>query len=140
MENQAKEEIKKKKTAKRKSAKEMNPPSFSLGLSPDTNKTRDMFNWKMEDGKKYDEKKQYKAFSDTMKNEFKKDNEVKKLKDLEMGSTVIIDNSKTPMSYEAKYKKDCDVLKNMFSMYLKEVQHPKAKEVLNKKPTILRPK
>ncbi|GJV73297.1 hypothetical protein Tco_1493292 [Tanacetum coccineum] len=77
-------------------------------------KTRDMFNWKMEDGKKYDEKKQYKAFSDTMKNEFKKDNEVKKLKDLEM--------------------------KNMFSMYLKEVQHPKAKEVLNKKPTILRPK
>ncbi|GJX68543.1 peptidase C48, SUMO/sentrin/Ubl1 [Tanacetum coccineum] len=56
------------------------------------------------------------------------------------GHAVIIDNSKTPMSYEAKYKKDCDVLKNMFSMYLKEVQHPKAKEVLNKKPTILRPK
>ncbi|GKE06954.1 hypothetical protein Tco_1398972 [Tanacetum coccineum] len=38
MENQAKEEIKKKKTAKKKSAKEMTPPSFSLGLSPDTNK------------------------------------------------------------------------------------------------------
>ncbi|GJT27855.1 ulp1 protease family, C-terminal catalytic domain-containing protein [Tanacetum coccineum] len=68
----------------------------------------------MEDGKKYDEVKQYKAFSDTMKNEFKKDDEVKKLKDLEM--------------------------KNMFSMHLKEVQHPRAKEVLNKKPTILRPK
>ncbi|GJW25233.1 ulp1 protease family, C-terminal catalytic domain-containing protein [Tanacetum coccineum] len=210
LENQAIEEIKK-KTTKRKTVIEMTPPSFSLGLSPDTNKveeraakrvkkpsrfivspyinkktatkgkavqdemmicsylfsmegilnheqgvnskrkktkhffhtgmiTRDMFNWKMEDGKKYDEKKQYKAFSDTMKNEFKKDKEVKKLKDLEMGTTVIIDNSKTPMSYEAKYKKDCDVLKNMFSMYLKEVQHPKAKEVLNKKPTILRPK
>ncbi|GJW44605.1 hypothetical protein Tco_0073404 [Tanacetum coccineum] len=46
--------------------------------------TKDMFNWKMEDGKKYDEVKQYKAFSDTMKNEFKKDDEVKKLKDLEM--------------------------------------------------------
>ncbi|GKE26182.1 hypothetical protein Tco_1441566, partial [Tanacetum coccineum] len=71
--------------------------------------TKDMFNWKMEDGKKYDEVKQYKAFSDTMKNEFKKE-EVKKLKDLEMGTTVIIDNSKTPMSYEAKYKKVCDVL------------------------------
>ncbi|GJV08922.1 ulp1 protease family, C-terminal catalytic domain-containing protein [Tanacetum coccineum] len=56
------------------------------------------------------------------------------------GTTVIIDNSKTPMSYEAKYKKVCDVLKNMFSMHLKEVQHPRAKEVLNKKPTILRPK
>ncbi|GJX37755.1 ulp1 protease family, C-terminal catalytic domain-containing protein [Tanacetum coccineum] len=94
----------------------------------------------MEDGKKYDEVKQYKAFSDTMKNEFKKDDEVKKLKDLEMGTTVIIDNSKTPMSYEAKYKKVCDVLKNMFSMHLKEVQHPRAKDVLNKKPTILRPK
>ncbi|GKB82053.1 ulp1 protease family, C-terminal catalytic domain-containing protein [Tanacetum coccineum] len=224
LENQAKEEIKKKKTAKRKSTKEMTPPSFSLGISPDTNKveeraakrakkpsrfivspyinkktatkgnavhdemmicsylfsmegsefdfifetkegnatirdymqtlaptlkiesnvidtyclvlnheqgvnskrkktkhffhtgmiTKDMFNWKMEDGKKYDEVKQYKAFSDTMKNEFKKDDEVKKLKDLEM--------------------------KNMFSMHLKEVQHPRAKDVLNKMPTILRPK
>ncbi|GKD29396.1 ulp1 protease family, C-terminal catalytic domain-containing protein [Tanacetum coccineum] len=57
-----------------------------------------------------------------------------------IGTTVIIDNSKTPMSYEAKYKKVCDVLKNMFSMHLKEVQHPRAKDVLNKKPTILRPK
>ncbi|GKD92193.1 ulp1 protease family, C-terminal catalytic domain-containing protein [Tanacetum coccineum] len=64
--------------------------------------TKNMFDWKKEDGKKYDEVKQYKAFSDTMKNEFKKDDEVKKLKDKEM--------------------------------------HPRAKEVLNKKPTILRPK
>ncbi|GKC94564.1 hypothetical protein Tco_1160006, partial [Tanacetum coccineum] len=46
--------------------------------------TKDMFNWKMEDEKKYDEVKQYKAFSNTMKNEFNKDDEVKKLKDLEM--------------------------------------------------------
>ncbi|GKC23514.1 hypothetical protein Tco_1025664, partial [Tanacetum coccineum] len=157
----------KKKIAKRKSTKEMTPPSFSLGLSPDTNKkemepsgiicktlaptlkiksnaidtyclvlnheqgvnnkrkktkhffhtgmiTKDMFNWNMKDEKKYDEVKQYKAFSDTMKNEFKKDDEVKKLKDLEM--------------------------KNMFSVHLKEAQHPRAKDVLNKKPTILRPK
>ncbi|GKE91301.1 hypothetical protein Tco_1572396 [Tanacetum coccineum] len=44
------------------------------------------------------------------------------------------------MSYEAKYKKVCDVMKNMFSMHLKKVQHPRAKDVLNKKPTILRPK
>ncbi|GKF59070.1 hypothetical protein Tco_0175856, partial [Tanacetum coccineum] len=44
------------------------------------------------------------------------------------------------MSYEAKYKKVYDVLKNMFSMHFKEVQHPRAKEVLTKKPTILRPK
>ncbi|GJU79562.1 ulp1 protease family, C-terminal catalytic domain-containing protein [Tanacetum coccineum] len=94
LKNQVKEEIKKKKTAKRKSTKEMTPPSFSLGISSDTNK----------------------------------------------GTTVIIDKSKTPMSYEAKYKKVCDVLKNMFSMHLKEVQHPRAKDVLNKKPTILRPK
>ncbi|GJY04430.1 hypothetical protein Tco_0370370 [Tanacetum coccineum] len=76
--------------------------------------TKDMFKWKKEDGKKYDEVKQYKAFSDIMKNEFKKDDELKKMKDLEM--------------------------KNMFSMHLKEVQHPRAKDVLNKKPTILIPK
>ncbi|GJV81848.1 ulp1 protease family, C-terminal catalytic domain-containing protein [Tanacetum coccineum] len=95
-----------------------------------------------------------------MKNEFKKDDELKKLKDLEMaffpiiahehyylvvfnflkGTTMIIDNSKTLMTYEAKYKEVCDVLKNLFSMHLKEVQHQRAKDVLNKKPTILRPK
>ncbi|GKA34987.1 hypothetical protein Tco_0721416 [Tanacetum coccineum] len=85
----------------------------------DFDKNKLIFKVKMidseEDGKKYDEVKQYKAFSDRMKNEFKKDDEVKKLKDLEM--------------------------KNMFSMHLKEVQHPIAKDMLNKKPTnFLRPK
>nr|GEW86181.1 hypothetical protein [Tanacetum cinerariifolium] len=45
--------------------------------------TKDMFKWKKAD-EKYDEKKQYKAFSDTMKSEFKKGNESKKMKDLEM--------------------------------------------------------
>ncbi|GJW84715.1 hypothetical protein Tco_0157860 [Tanacetum coccineum] len=39
---------------------------------------KDMFNWKKEDRKKYDEVKQYKSFSNTMKNEFKKDDELKK--------------------------------------------------------------
>ncbi|GKC74444.1 ulp1 protease family, C-terminal catalytic domain-containing protein [Tanacetum coccineum] len=101
--------------------------------------TKDMFKWKKADGKKYDDVKQYKAFSDTMKNEFKKD-KLKKIKDLEMSTIVIIDNSKMPMAYEAKYKEVCDVLKNMFSMHLKEVQHPRAKYVSNKKPTILKPK
>ncbi|GJR17280.1 putative reverse transcriptase domain-containing protein [Tanacetum coccineum] len=38
LENQANKEIKKKKTTKRKSVIEMTPPSFSLDLSPDTNK------------------------------------------------------------------------------------------------------
>ncbi|GKC46760.1 ulp1 protease family, C-terminal catalytic domain-containing protein [Tanacetum coccineum] len=110
--------------------------------------TKDMFNWKKEDEKKYDEVKQYKAFYDTIKNEFKTDDELKKIKDLEMaffpiiahehyylvvfnflkGTTVIIDNLKTLMTYEAKYKEVCDVL------------HPRGKDVLNKKPTILRPK
>nr|GEW20919.1 hypothetical protein [Tanacetum cinerariifolium] len=37
-----------------------------------------MFKWKNEDEKKYDKVKKYKAFSDTMKNEFKKDDELKK--------------------------------------------------------------
>ncbi|GJR15411.1 ulp1 protease family, C-terminal catalytic domain-containing protein [Tanacetum coccineum] len=121
------------------------------GMNSKRKKTKHFFHTgmiKMEDKKKYDEVKQYKAFSDTMKNEFKKDDEVKKLKDLEMaffpiiahehyylvvfnflkGTTLIIDNSKMPMSYEAKYKKVCDVL------------HPRTKKLLNKKPTILRPK
>ncbi|GKA78519.1 hypothetical protein Tco_0785056, partial [Tanacetum coccineum] len=40
MENQAKEEIKK-KIAKRKTVIEMTPPSFSLGLSPNTNKVEE---------------------------------------------------------------------------------------------------
>ncbi|GJZ43368.1 ulp1 protease family, C-terminal catalytic domain-containing protein [Tanacetum coccineum] len=87
------------------------------GMNNKEKKTKQFFHIgmiKKEDGKKYDEVKQYKAFSDTMKNEFKKDDELKKMKDLEM--------------------------KNMFSMHLKEVQHQRAKDVLNKKPTILRPK
>ncbi|GKD91088.1 ulp1 protease family, C-terminal catalytic domain-containing protein [Tanacetum coccineum] len=65
---------------------------------------------------------------------------VQEKQDNDKEEIVIIDNSKTPMSYEAKYKEVCDVLKNMFSMHLKEVQHQRAKDVLNKKPTILRPK
>nr|GEW75167.1 hypothetical protein [Tanacetum cinerariifolium] len=41
LENKAKEEIKKKKTTKRKSDMEITPPSFSFGLSPDTNKVEE---------------------------------------------------------------------------------------------------
>ncbi|GJS23282.1 hypothetical protein Tco_0451914 [Tanacetum coccineum] len=222
MENQAKEEIKKKITTKRKSAKEMTPPSFSLGLSPDTNKveeraakrvknrldlfgfifetkegnatirdymqtltltlkiesnvidayclvlnheqgmnskgkktkhffhtgmiTKDMFNWKKEDGKKYDEVKQYKAFFDIMKNEFKKDDEVKKIErsrnvfNFLKALNMISDHIENANVIEGIIYKVCDVLKNIFSMHLKEVQHPRAKEMLNKNPTILRPK
>ncbi|GJX35014.1 hypothetical protein Tco_0246571 [Tanacetum coccineum] len=116
--------------------------------------TKDMFKWKKADGK-YDEEKQYAAFSKTIDNDFKQDAELKKMKDLKMaffsiisheyyylivfnflkGTTVIINNSKTKMTYEAKYKE-----KKLFSMHLEEVQHPRAKDVLNKKPTILKPK
>ncbi|GJV48628.1 hypothetical protein Tco_1438840 [Tanacetum coccineum] len=46
--------------------------------------TKDMFKWKKANGK-YDEKKQFKAFSKTIKSEFKKDPEMKNMKDLEMG-------------------------------------------------------
>nr|GEU70112.1 ulp1 protease family, C-terminal catalytic domain-containing protein [Tanacetum cinerariifolium] len=166
LENQAMEEIKKKKTAKRKSAKEMTPPSFSICLSPDTNKVEERapkrakkpsrfiispyinkktatkgnavqdemmicsYLFSMEGNELMNNKGKDKAFlphRDDLFNFLKR-------------TTMIIDNSKTPISYDAKYKKVCDVLKNMFSMHLKEVQHPRAKEVLNKKPTILRPK
>ncbi|GJY28382.1 hypothetical protein Tco_0404149 [Tanacetum coccineum] len=83
--------------------------------------TKDMFKWKKANGK-YDEEKQFEAFSKTIKSEFKKDPEMKNMKDLEMaffpiiahehyylvifnflkGNTVIIDNSNTQMTYEAK--------------------------------------
>nr|GFA13777.1 hypothetical protein [Tanacetum cinerariifolium] len=88
----------------------------------------------------YDEEKQFEAFSKTIKSEFKKDHEMKNKKDLEMGNTVIIDNSKTKMTYDAKYNTVCELLKKLFSMHLEKVEHPRAKDVLNKKPTILKPK
>ncbi|GJZ01320.1 hypothetical protein Tco_0519281 [Tanacetum coccineum] len=79
---------------------------------------------------KYDEEKQFEAFSKTIQSEFKKDPEMKNMKDLEMvffpiiaheyyylvvfnflkGNTVIIDNSKTQMTYDAKYKTICELL------------------------------
>ncbi|GJR53536.1 ulp1 protease family, C-terminal catalytic domain-containing protein [Tanacetum coccineum] len=91
--------------------------------------TKEMFKWKKANGK-YDEKKQFEAFSKTIKSEFEKDPEMKNMKDLEMaffpiiahehyylvvfnflkGNTVIIDNSRTQMTYETKYKTVCELL------------------------------
>nr|GEW74800.1 hypothetical protein [Tanacetum cinerariifolium] len=91
--------------------------------------TKDMFKWKKEN-EENDEEKQFEAFSKTIKSEFIKDPEMKNLKDLEMeffpiiahehyylvvfnflkGNTVIIDNSETKMTYEAKYKTVCELL------------------------------
>nr|GEU49575.1 ulp1 protease family, C-terminal catalytic domain-containing protein [Tanacetum cinerariifolium] len=56
------------------------------------------------------------------------------------GNTVIIGNSNTRMTYEAKYKTLCELLKKLFSMHLEKLKHPRAKDVLNKNPTIIRPK
>ncbi|GKD51079.1 ulp1 protease family, C-terminal catalytic domain-containing protein [Tanacetum coccineum] len=121
--------------------------------------TKEMFKWKKANGK-YDEKKQFEAFSKTIKSEFEKDPEMKNMKDLEMaffpiiahehyylvvfnflkGNTVIIDNSRTQMTYETKYKTVCELLEKLLFMHLEKVEHPRAKDVLNKKPTIIRPK
>nr|GEY20773.1 hypothetical protein [Tanacetum cinerariifolium] len=166
LEIQAAKDFKKKQTTKRKSIIDMTPPSFSLGLSPTENEpksknkeervekeenTKDMFKWKKENGE-YDEEKQFEAFSKTIQSEFKKDPEIKSMKDLEMaffpiiahehyylvvfnflkGNTVIIDNSKTKMTYDAKYKTVCELLKKLFSMHLEKVEHPRAKDVLKK--------
>nr|GEV16643.1 ulp1 protease family, C-terminal catalytic domain-containing protein [Tanacetum cinerariifolium] len=118
-----------------------------------------MFKWKKENGEN-DEEKQFEAFSKTIKSEFIKDPEMKNIKDLEMeffpiishehyylvvfnflkGNTVIIDNSKTKMTYDTKYKIVCELLKQLFFMHLEKVEHPRARDVLNKKPIILRPK
>nr|GEU92489.1 hypothetical protein [Tanacetum cinerariifolium] len=151
LEIQATKDIKKKQTTKKKSIVDMTPPSFSL----------DKRHVQVEeDNGEYDEEKQFEAFSKTIKSEFKKDHEIKNMKDLEMaffsiiahehyylvvfnflkGNTVIIDNSKTMMTYDAKYKNVCELLKKLFSKHLEKVEHPRAKDVLNKKPTILRPK
>nr|GEV88358.1 hypothetical protein [Tanacetum cinerariifolium] len=43
--------------------------------------TKDMFKWKKENGE-YDEEKRFEAFSKTIKSEFKKDPEMKNMKDL----------------------------------------------------------
>nr|GEY95147.1 ulp1 protease family, C-terminal catalytic domain-containing protein [Tanacetum cinerariifolium] len=73
--------------------------------------TKDMFNWKKANGN-YDE--QFEAFSKTIKSEFKNDPEMKNMKDLKM--------------------------KKLFSMHFEKLKHPRAKDVLNKNPTIIRPK
>ncbi|GJX86996.1 putative ribonuclease H-like domain-containing protein [Tanacetum coccineum] len=89
----------------------------------------DTFSLKKANGK-YDEEKQFEAFSKTIQSEFKKDPEIKNMKDLEMaffpiishehyylvvfnflkGNTVIIDNSKTQMTYDEKYKTICELM------------------------------
>ncbi|GJT18982.1 hypothetical protein Tco_0877688 [Tanacetum coccineum] len=186
LEYQATQNTKKKKTTKRKSPEDMTPLTFSLGLTPEESeptqkekekhmekrakglsplesepkpKYKEEKVWKKANGK-YDEEKQFEAFSKIIKSEFKKDPKMKNMKDLEMaffpiishehyylvvfnflkGNTVIFDNSKTHMTYDVKYKTVCELLKKLFSMHLEKVKHPKAKDVLNKKPTILRPK
>ncbi|GJU30810.1 hypothetical protein Tco_1174399 [Tanacetum coccineum] len=73
--------------------------------------TKDMFKWKKANGE-YDKEKQFEAFSKTIKSEFKKDPEMKNMRDLEM--------------------------KKLFSMHLEKVDHPRAKDVLNKKTTIVK--
>ncbi|GJX43001.1 hypothetical protein Tco_0259677 [Tanacetum coccineum] len=75
-------------------------------------KTKDMFKWKKANGK-YNEEKQFEAFSKTIQSEFKKDPEMKNMKDLEM--------------------------RKLFSMHLEKVKHPRAKRCLEQKATSLRP-
>nr|GEW91189.1 hypothetical protein [Tanacetum cinerariifolium] len=139
-ENAEKEKVETKKRSRIKLTRDEQQRKENKTLFP--HRDDYMFKWKKEDGKRYDEVKQYKAFSDIMKNEFKKDDELKKIKrsriahehyylivfNILKGTTVIIDNSKTLMTCEAKYNEVYNVL------------HQRAKDVLNKKPTILRPK
>ncbi|GKA94086.1 zf-CCHC domain-containing protein [Tanacetum coccineum] len=75
--------------------------------------TLDMFKWKTKN-EKDDEDKPYEALSKTMESESKKHTELKEMKDLEM--------------------------RNLFLRHLKEIKHQKEKDLLSKKPTIMRPK
>ncbi|PWA41512.1 Peptidase C48, SUMO/Sentrin/Ubl1 [Artemisia annua] len=58
------------------------------------------------------------------------------------GTSVIIDNS--PKAYDAKYKKECDVLglmqKKLLSRYLESHNHEKAAEIASKKTTVMKVK
>ncbi|PWA77955.1 hypothetical protein CTI12_AA221260 [Artemisia annua] len=54
------------------------------------------------------------------------------------GTIVIIDNS--PKAYDAKYKKECDVLKKLFSRYLASHNHEKAAEIASKKTMVMKVK
>nr|GEU54486.1 hypothetical protein [Tanacetum cinerariifolium] len=109
------EEMKHKQADKEKvSEKNGNESEKEKQYKPDkVEKTKDMFKWKKDNGE-YDEEKQFEAFSKTIKSEFKKDPEMKNMTDLET--------------------------KKLFSMHLEKVEHPRAKDVLKKKPTILGPK
>ncbi|GJW19708.1 hypothetical protein Tco_0027144 [Tanacetum coccineum] len=120
-----------KKLAKKKQPKNDSEENVSYNEEYDdqSDDTQDMFKWKKANGK-YNEEKQFEAFSKTIQSEFKKDPEMKNMKDLEMaffpiiahehyylvvfnflkGNTVIIDNSKTRMTYDAKYKTVCELL------------------------------
>nr|GEX41640.1 hypothetical protein [Tanacetum cinerariifolium] len=60
--------------------------------------TKDMFNWKKANGK-YDEEKQFEAFSKTIKSEFKNDTKMENMKDLEMAFFPIIAHEHYYMSY-----------------------------------------
>ncbi|GKC31198.1 ulp1 protease family, C-terminal catalytic domain-containing protein, partial [Tanacetum coccineum] len=82
--------------------------------------------WKKANGK-YDEKKQFEAFSNTIKSEFEKDPEMKNMKDLEMVAKIVwnlLDGCLLPWVSRRGHG----------------VKHPRAKDVLNKKPTIIMPK
>ncbi|GJT78790.1 ulp1 protease family, C-terminal catalytic domain-containing protein [Tanacetum coccineum] len=194
LENQAKEEIKK-KTAKRKTVIEMTPPSFSLGLSPDTNKVEERaakrvkkpsrfivspyinkktatkgnavqdemmicsYLFSME-GSELDfifETKEGNAtirdYMQTLAPTLKIESNVIDTYCLVLNHEQGVNNkgnktkhffhtgmiTKDMFNWKMEDGKKYDE-KNMFSMHLKEVQHPRAKNVLNKKPTILRPK
>ncbi|GKE34683.1 ulp1 protease family, C-terminal catalytic domain-containing protein, partial [Tanacetum coccineum] len=109
-----------KREARKKLAKKKQPEkdteenvSYNEEYDDQSDDTQDMFKWKKANGK-YNEKKQFEAFSKTINIELEKDHEMKTMKDLEM--------------------------KKLFSMHLETVKHPRAKDVLNKKPTIIRPK
>ncbi|GKC31227.1 hypothetical protein Tco_1038521, partial [Tanacetum coccineum] len=145
MENQAKEQIKKMKTAKIKSTKEMTPPLFSLGLSPDTNKVEERAAKRAKKPSRFIVSpyinKKTATKGNTVQDEMMICTYLFSMEGSELDEQQRKENKAfLPHGDDSKYKKVCDVLKDMFSMHLKEVQHPRAQEVLNKKPTILRPK
>nr|GFA81369.1 hypothetical protein [Tanacetum cinerariifolium] len=132
LENKVKEEIKKKKTAKRKSNIEIAPPSFSIGLSPNTNKIEERAAKRAKKpsrfiGSPYINKKtatKGKAVLDEIM--------IKKY-------LFSMEGSDFDFIFETKEGNATirDYMQSVAPNLKIESNHPRAKDVLNKKPTIL---
>nr|GEV02245.1 hypothetical protein [Tanacetum cinerariifolium] len=138
LEIQATKDIKKKQTTKRKSIVDMTPPLFSLGLSPTENelksKNKEERVEKEENVEKDDFVFETKDGAATIRDYMQT-----LAPQLKVESNVI-DNFSLILNHEQKMNSKGKKSKKIIFHASWKVKHPRAKDVLMKKPTILRPK